>query len=353
MDLKLFDFQLEKSNIALSPVSPRDNSKLLVLDENESIGNAHFYDLPSFLNPGDTLVVNETKVIPSYFECFKKRSDEISRIKLNLVKEVGNGCWLILAKPKKRIKINDKIIFSAVDSVEAKVVAFEEDDHIKISFNIEKDKLLKWIYVNGTVPLPPYITSQRDIDKKDEKSYQTVYAKTQGSFAAPTAGLHFTEELLKKIKSKGVNVCTVLLHVGSGTFSPIKTNNIKNHKIHSEWCCLDGNSVKILNQTKANKNKIIAVGTTSMRILETAINKDGLFSEYIGETNIYITPGFKFNAVDMLVTNFHLPKSSLFVLVCAFYGIKNMQNAYKYAIKNDYRFYSYGDACLIKKNYDL
>ncbi|MFL2816650.1 MAG: tRNA preQ1(34) S-adenosylmethionine ribosyltransferase-isomerase QueA [Alphaproteobacteria bacterium] len=249
--------------------------------------------------------------------------------------------------------MNDKIIFSATDEIEAIVLAFEEDDHVKISFNLDKEKLIKWIFVNGTMPLPPYIMSQRDIKKEDELDYQTVYARTHGSAAAPTAGLHFTENLIEEIKSKGVNICTVILHVGSGTFSPIKTNDILDHKIHSEWCCLGADQVKILNQTKENKNKIVAVGTTSMRILETAVNMEGVFSEYIGETDIYITPGFKFNAVDILVTNFHLPRSSLFVLVCAFYGIQNMQKAYRYAIKNNYRFYSYGDACLIKKNYDI
>ena len=351
MDLKLFDFQLDKNKIALEPVSPRDHSRLLVLDKNYS--DLNFYDLPSFLDAGDTLVLNETKVIPSYFECIRKRADKSSKIKLNLIKELEDGSWLILVKPKKRVRINDKIIFSATDEIEATVLAFDEDDHIKISFNLDKEKLIKWIFINGTMPLPPYIMSQRDIKKEDELDYQTVYARTHGSAAAPTAGLHFTENLIEEIKSKGVNICTVILHVGSGTFSPIKTNDILDHKIHSEWCCLGADQVKILNHTKENKNKIVAVGTTSMRILETAVNMEGVFSEYIGETDIYITPGFKFNAVDILVTNFHLPRSSLFVLVCAFYGIQNMQKAYRYAIKNNYRFYSYGDACLIKKNYDI
>ena len=351
MDLKLFDFQLDKNNIALEPVSPRDHSKLLVLDEDWS--DLNFFDLPSFLDSGDTLVINETKVIPSYFECIRKRADKSSKIKLNLIKELEDGCWLILVKPKKRIQINDNIIFSATDQIEAKVLAFEEDEHVKISFNFEKEKLIKWIFDNGTMPLPPYIMSQRDIKKEDELDYQTVYARTHGSAAAPTAGLHFTKKLIEVIKSKGVNICNVILHVGSGTFSPIKTSDIRDHKIHSEWCSLRADQVKILNQTKKNKKKIIAVGTTSMRILETAVNEEGIFSEYVGETDIYITPGFKFNAVDILVTNFHLPRSSLFVLVCAFYGVQNMQNAYRHAIKNNYRFYSYGDACLIKKNYDI
>jgi S-adenosylmethionine:tRNA ribosyltransferase-isomerase len=323
---------------------------LLLLDNKKQFHNLIFSELPTLLNAGDTLVINETKVIPTFFEVDRVRAKNKSRIKINLIKKHSLSEWLILAKPKRRLVVGDKLLFSEVDNVVAQIISFEKEDHIKIKFNLEEGDLDDWLFANGQVPLPPYITSQRDLQDNDKVSYQTVYAAQNGSAAAPTAGLHFTEKLLKQIEQNGVNICKVVLHVGSGTFSPIKVENVKDHKIHSEWCYLSEDAAILLNKTKSSNKKIIAVGTTSMRILETAVDETGNFSKYIGDTDIYITPGFKFKAADAMITNFHLPKSSLFVLVCAYYGINDMQRAYKFAIDNDYRFYSYGDACFIMKD---
>ena len=350
MNIDLFDFELDKSKIALAPVHPRDKSKLLYLDNKKQFHNKIFNELPTLLDAGDTLVINETKVIPTFFEVFRLRGNNKSKIKVNLIKKISKSEWLILAKPKRRLIAGDHLLFSKNDNVIADIVSFEKEEHIKINFNLKEGDIDEWLFSNGQVPLPPYITSQRDLEDNDKESYQTVYATQNGSVAAPTAGLHFTEELLKQIVRNGVNVCKVVLHVGSGTFTPIKVENIKDHKIHSEWCYLSEDAAILLNKTKSNNKKIIAVGTTSMRILETAVDETGNFSQYIGDTDIYITPGFKFRAADAMITNFHLPKSSLFVLVCAYYGINDMQRAYKFAIDNDYRFYSYGDACFIMKD---
>ena len=345
MEIELFDFQLDKSKIALTPANPRDHSKLMILDSSKKVTHKYFYDLPNLLSPKDIIVINDTKVTPTYFEIKRWRKGDTSNIKLNIIRQLDDGDWIVLAKPKRRIKVMDKLIFSDKDQVSADVIGFE-DEHIKIRFNQNKD-ILSWIESNGKLPLPPYITAQRELRSEDQESYQTVYAEHTGSAAAPTAGLHFTEKLLDNIKAKGTRICNVLLHVGTGTFSPIKTNNIMDHKIHSEWCHLDSHAADLLNKTRAAGGNIIAVGTTSMRILESAVDDAGKFSEYKGETDIYIKPGYEFRAADAMITNFHLPKSSLFVLVCAYYGIDCMQRAYESAMDNNYRFYSYGDACFI------
>ncbi len=354
MDLTDFDFELDDKSIALSPVYPRDTSKLLYLDKNNHHEDLFFNNLPDLLQEGDTIVLNETKVIPSYFECIKSRGQNKSKISLNLIEKVRSDEWLVLLKPKRRVKVNDKIIFCDKDKINAEVVSFEYGEHVKIRFNKSINDLDNWIIDNGITPLPHYITSKRKADDSDKTSYQTVYAKKNGSVAAPTAGLHFTDDLLKKISQKGINLCKVILHVGSGTFLPIKKDNIFEHKMHSEWIELSKSTAKILNKTKENSKRVIAVGTTSMRVLETVAQKDGIFREYKGKTNIYITPGHEFKGVDVLVTNFHLPKSSLFILVSAFYGLENIKRAYKHAMNNKYRFFSYGDACVIEKmNNDL
>ena len=345
MEIGLFDFQLDKSKIALAPANPRDHSKLMILDSSKQVTHKYFYNLPDLLNPEDVIVINNTKVIPTYFEIKRWRKGNTSNIKLNIIRQLDDGDWIILAKPKRRLKIMDKLIFSDKDQVSADVIGFE-DEHVKIRFSQNID-MSAWIDSNGKLPLPPYITAQRRLRDEDKESYQTIYAEHSGSAAAPTAGLHFTEKLFNNIKAKGVGICNVLLHVGTGTFSPIKTNNILDHKIHSEWCHLDSNAANLLNKTRAAGGNIIAVGTTSMRILESAVDDTGKFSEYMGDTDIYIKPGHKFRAADAMITNFHLPKSSLFVLVCAYYGIEDMHRAYTSAMENNYRFYSYGDACFI------
>jgi len=353
LNIEDFNFYLDESLIALYPAEPRDNSKLLHLKKNNTITDSYFYNLPDLLNKGDTLVINETKVIPTFLKGHRYRGVNKANISINLIKKINQHSWDVLLKPLRKIKVGDNIEFEEVigfPSVCAKIISINDENIVRIQFTINSLSLDDWIQKIGNVPLPPYIKSKRPIGENDVASYQTIYAKENGSVAAPTAGLHFTDSVMNRLEEKGINICKLTLHVGTGTFLPIKTDNILNHKMHSEWGQLDSNSVDILNKTKKNGKKIIAVGTTSLRLLETACNDNGFFSSYEGETDIYITPGYQFKAIDSLITNFHLPKSSLFVLVASLYGIENIKNAYKHAIDNMYRFYSYGDVCFIEKN---
>ena len=354
MDIEDFNFSLDESSIALYPCEPRDNSKLLCLKKGGTLTDSYFYNLPDLLDKGDTIVINETKVIPTLLEGYRYRGVNKANISINLIKKINSHSWDVLLKPLRKIQVNDSIEFEKIvgfTKVHAKVISINDENIVRIQFNIVSLMLDEWIQNIGSVPLPPYIKSKRPIDEADINSYQTIYAKDNGSVAAPTAGLHFTDNVMDKLKAKGVNICKLTLHVGIGTFLPIKVDDILTHKMHSEWGRLDSDNVDILNNTKKNRKKIIAVGTTSLRLLESSCDDNGLFSPYEGETDIYITPGYNFRAIDALITNFHLPKSSLFVLVASLYGLKNIKNAYKHAIDNMYRFYSYGDVCFIEKNY--
>jgi S-adenosylmethionine:tRNA ribosyltransferase-isomerase len=375
MLLSNFDFYLPDKLIATHPCEPRDSAKLLVANRTSGdITHSHFYDLPNFLRKGDFLVFNSSKVIPARLfgevdgknievlltsPCHSERSDsEVEESLSNERKgflhsspcEVSrndkSNLWEAKAKPGKRLKNGSGVIFN--DQLSAEVVDTEEGTY-KLKFNLAGNKFWQEIDMLGEMPLPPYILKQRH-KKHDERvdslDYQCVYADKPGSVAAPTAGLHFTEELLEKIQDKGCDIGFVDLHVGLGTFEPIRTETVEDHKIHSEHFELSADLARNLNQAKKEGRRVIAVGTTTVRVLESC-QKDGFLEPKSGETSIYIYPGYKFGFVDAIITNFHLPKSSLLLLVSAFWTREKVLEAYNEAIKNDYRFYSYGDGMFI------
>ena len=334
-----FNYDLPKELIAQVPIEKRDTSRLLVLDRNT--GNTKhkvFRDIIDYLNPGDTLVLNNTKVIPA--RIFGHRENLEETIEVLLVKDYGNDTWEVLAKPGRKLKIGTVIVFS--DRLKAEVIDILEEGERVIKFIYEGifNEILDEI---GLMPLPPYITEKLE----DKDRYQTVYAKIRGSAAAPTAGLHFTDELLEKIKEKGVNIVYVILHVGIGTFRPVKVEDVTNHKMHSEYYEVSEEAAKVINETKKRGNKVICVGTTSCRTLESAADENGMVRAEKRETDIFIYPGYAFKVVDNLITNFHLPESTLIMLVSALAGKDNIMNAYNEAVKEKYRFFSFGDAMYI------
>ena len=335
-----FDFYLPEDLIAQTPLKQRDSSKLLVLDKKTGeIEHKHFTDIIDYLKKGDVLVLNDTKVIPARIIGVKEETNAV--IELLLLKDEGNNVWECLTKPAKRVKVGTIINFS--DALKAECIEVK-DEGIRIFKLIYEGILYEILDKLGEMPLPPYIHEKL----KDKDRYQTVYAKNIGSAAAPTAGLHFTKELMEKIKEKGVIITYVTLHVGLGTFRPVNVEDVTKHKMHSEYYVMNKITANILNNAKKNNNKIISVGTTSTRTLETIMSLYGEFKECSGNTDIFIYPGYKFKAVDNLITNFHLPKSTLIMLVSALAGKENIMNAYKIAVEKEYRFFSFGDAMLIK-----
>ena len=341
MKVEDFDYDLNENLIAQTPIKDRDTSKLLVLDKKTGeIEHKHFYDIIDYLEKGDTLVLNDTKVLPA--RLLGEKTDTHAVIEILLLKDLGEDVWECLVKPARRIKVWTNVTFG---QGELKAECVKEDNegirHFKLIYS---GILLEILEHLGTMPLPPYIHEKL----KDQSRYQTVYAKEIGSAAAPTAGLHFTKELLKKIEDKGVNIAYVTLHVGLGTFRPVSVDTIEEHKMHSEHYQMTKEVAELLTETKKNNHKIIAVGTTSTRTLETIMTKYNEFKECSGWTDIFIYPGYKFKAIDSLITNFHLPKSTLVMLVSALAGKDNIMNAYKVAQEKKYRFFSFGDAMLIK-----
>ena len=341
MKVEDFDYDLNENLIAQTPIKDRDTSKLLVLDKKTGeIEHKHFYDIIDYLEKGDTLVLNDTKVLPA--RLLGEKTDTHAVIEILLLKDLGGDVWECLVKPARRIKVGTIVTFG---QGELKAECVKEDNegirHFKLIYS---GILLEILEHLGTMPLPPYIHEKL----KDQSRYQTVYAKEIGSAAAPTAGLHFTKELLKKIEDKGVNIAYVTLHVGLGTFRPVSVDTIEEHKMHSEHYQMTKEVAELLTETKKNNHKIIAVGTTSTRTLETIMTKYNEFKECSGWTDIFIYPGYKFKAIDSLITNFHLPKSTLVMLVSALAGKDNIMNAYKVAQEEEYRFFSFGDAMLIK-----
>ena len=336
-----FDYELPKELIAQTPLKNRSESKLLVMDrETGALEHKHFYDIIDYLNKGDALVINDTKVIPARIIGVKEETGAV--IELLLLKDEVGDTWECLAKPQKRLKIGTIITFGNGE-LKAKVRETREEG-ITIVDLIYDGILMEILEHLGTMPLPPYIHEKL----KDQDRYQTVYAKNYGSAAAPTAGLHFTTELLDKIKAKGIAIVHVTLHVGLGTFRPVNVEDVTKHVMHTEHCIVTKEAADKLNEIKANGGKIIAVGTTSVRTLETVISKNDKFVPSNDDTNIFIYPGFTFRAIDGLITNFHLPKSTLVMLVSAFSSKENIMNAYQEAIKHNYRFFSFGDAMFIK-----
>lgn len=336
-----FDYELPKEFIAQTPLKNRSESKLLVMDRvTGALEHKHFYDIIDYLNKGDALVINDTKVIPARIIGVKEETGAV--IELLLLKDEVGDTWECLAKPQKRLKVGTIITFGNGE-LKAKVRETREEG-ITIVDLIYDGILMEILEHLGTMPLPPYIHEKL----KDQDRYQTVYAKNYGSAAAPTAGLHFTTELLDKIKAKGIAIVHVTLHVGLGTFRPVNVEDVTKHVMHTEHYIVTKEAADKLNEIKANGGKIIAVGTTSVRTLETVISKNDKFVPSNDDTNIFIYPGFTFRAIDGLITNFHLPKSTLVMLVSAFSSKENIMNAYQEAINHNYRFFSFGDAMFIK-----
>ena len=350
-DLKTSDFyyDLPEELIAQTPAEPRDSSRLLVLDKSGNIENKHFYDIIDYLKPNDTLVINDSRVIPAriFGEKVRAEGDFVgapSKIETLLLKQRENDEWEVLLRPAKKIKLGGKIKYEA--GLIGTVVDIVEDGNRIVKFEYDKKKytsIFEVLEIIGSMPLPPYITKKLE----DKNRYQTVYARQNGSAAAPTAGLHFTPELLEKIKAKGIYVVPVMLHVGLGTFRPVKAEKITDHIMHSEFITVSPESANIINQRKKAGGRIIAVGTTSCRTLESASLEDGTVVPTMDNTGIFIYPGYKFKVIDGLITNFHLPESTLLMLVSAFSGKENIMNAYKHAVENRYRFFSFGDAMLL------
>ena len=341
MNIEDFNYELPEELIAQTPLKKRDDSRLLVLDkETGEVEHKHFYDIIDYLEEGDTLVLNDTKVLPARLIGVKEDTGAV--IEILLLKNLEKDNWECLVKPARRVKTGTIVSFGE-GKLKAKCIS-EFDEGIR-HFELIYDGILMEILDElGTMPLPPYIHEKL----KDQSRYQTVYAKEVGSAAAPTAGLHFTEELLDKIKSKGINICYVTLHVGLGTFRPVSVTNIKDHEMHSEFYMMKKDVADALNKAKSEGKRIIAVGTTTTRVLETIMTERGEFSECSGWTKIFIYPGYEFKGIDCLITNFHLPKSTLVMLVSALAGRENILNAYRIAVKEKYRFFSFGDAMFIK-----
>ena len=339
MRVDLFDFDLPADRIALRPVRPRDAARMLLV-EGERISDGQVLDLPSILRPGDVLVFNDTRVIPAQLE--GRRGD--ASIGATLHKREGLREWWAFVRNAKRVRDGDLIEFGG--GVRASAVRRDEAGAILLAFHGEEpvEVLLERA---GRMPLPPYIASKREADATDREDYQTIFAREKGAVAAPTAALHFTDRLLAMLDERGVRRETLTLHVGAGTFLPVKADDTADHKMHSEWGRIDQATAERLNRARAEGGRLIAVGTTSLRLLESAATDDGCVKPFEGDTAIFITPGYRFRAVDGLMTNFHLPKSTLFMLVSALMGLDVMKSAYEHAIAEKYRFYSYGDASLL------
>lgn len=340
MDTKDFWYFLPEDLIAQEPIYPRDNSRLLVLSKNEGkIKHGVFSDIIDYLNPGDCLVLNNTKVIPARLYGVKKQTN--SFIEFLLLNRKSKDIWEVILRPGKKAKIGTEFIFGN-NELNAKIIDIIDGGNRIVEFQYEGlfENVLDRL---GEIPLPPYIKKKLN----DTQRYQTVYAEYDGSAAAPTAGLHFTEELLNRVANKGVNIAYITLHIGLGTFRPVKTDNIENHKMHSEYYEISKKCAEMINNTKSTGGRVICVGTTSVRTLETAAWENGVIEERKGVTDIFIYPGYKFKITDGLITNFHLPESTLLMLVSALAGKDSVMNAYKEAISLKYRFFSFGDAMLI------
>lgn len=360
MKVDAFDFQLPEENIALHPFVPREAARLLRITPPNSLADYHIGDLPQLLRPGDALVLNDTKVIPARLNGKRLRPAAAENaaavsIGVNLHQRAGSDSWRAFVKPARRLRLGDEIIFAAADKaaalpgLAAQVAEKGEAGEMLLRFDKAGAALDAALAEWGQMPLPPYIAGRRAIAPQDKRDYQTIFAREAGAVAAPTAGLHFTPHLLAALRDRGVELHFVTLHVGAGTFLPVKADDTKNHKMHSESGVIDAPTAEKLQKVKERGGKIIAVGTTALRVLETAASADGHLRAWAGATDIFITPGYRFRFVDRLLTNFHLPRSTLFMLVSAFSGLELMQKAYRRAIEKYYRFYSYGDACLLDK----
>ena len=357
MRVDLFDFELPDQRIALRPAVPRDSARLLTVNPNiaPELADRSVRDLADLLDPGDVLVFNDTKVIPAQLEGTRVRGESVVPVSVTLHMRTGASVWKAFARPGKRIREGDRLQFGhagnacLLGSLDATISEKGEAGEVTLAFSLSGPVLDEAIAAVGHIPLPPYIASKRPEDQQDRADYQTIYAREEGAVAAPTAGLHFTPELFEKLDKKGIERRFVTLHVGAGTFLPVKADDTSDHLMHYETGHIDAATAAALNAAKARGNKIISVGTTSLRLLESAASEEGRLAAWSGNTNIFITPGYRFKIVDRMMTNFHLPRSTLFMLVSAFSGLDTMRAAYGHAIETGYRFYSYGDASLLTR----
>lgn len=343
MKTEIFTFDMPADLIANEPAHPRDSSKLLHLNSDGSITHHQTKDLATLLKKGDLLVFNDTKVIPARLYGVRGTA----HFEITLFKQLDLSSWEALIKNSRRLKINDIIVFD--ENLSATVIEKKIEGPVVLSFNKKGAELMEAFHQIGIMPLPPYIKREHGGKTSDKANYQTIYAKNEGAVAAPTAGLHFTDALFKRLEEKGIEKVFVTLHVGGGTFLPVKVEDTDNHKMHAEFGILTKEVADKINQAKKDGRRVITVGTTSLRLLESATDDNGVVHPFESDTSIFITPGYKFKAIDAMFTNFHLSGSTLFMLVCAFAGIDTMKRTYQTAIENKYRFFSYGDACLLEK----
>jgi S-adenosylmethionine:tRNA ribosyltransferase-isomerase len=352
MRTDLFDFDLPEDLIALRPAVPRDAARLLLVGD--ELQDRAVRDLPDLLRPGDALVFNDTKVIPARLFGRRVRGEAAARIEILLHRREGPDRWRAFARPAKKLALGERITFGEASEgiacelvrLQAEVEAKGEGGEVTLSFSLSGPYLDEAVERLGEMPLPPYIAGKRPADERDRSDYQTVFASEEGAVAAPTAGLHFTPELVERLDRRGITRHAVTLHVGAGTFLPVKAEDTAEHRMHAEWGTLSAETAAALNEARGQGGRIVAIGTTSLRLLETAADDDGV-KPFAGETDIFITPGHRFRGADLLMTNFHLPRSTLFMLVSAFAGLERMKGAYAHAIAMRYRFYSYGDASLL------
>jgi S-adenosylmethionine:tRNA ribosyltransferase-isomerase len=349
MDVTQFDFDLPEDRIALRPASPRDSARMLVIDAEGGIRHAYVRDLPNYLGAGDILVTNNTKVIAARLRGRRMprtgHAGDGPKIELLLHKQLDEARYRAFARPARKLESGDHIFLG--ETLGARVLVHGEGGEIEIEFDVQGADLDAAIAREGEVPLPPYIAGKRVADARDALDYQTIFARHAGSVAAPTAGLHFTPLLLERLEIAGVARETITLHVGAGTFRPVSAEDTAEHKMHAEWAEIPQDAADAINSARASGGRIVAVGTTSLRTLESAADTSGQLQRFSGDTDIFITPGYRFRTAEILLTNFHLPRSTLFMLVCAFCGTDRMKRAYAEAIAEQYRFYSYGDACLL------
>ena len=347
-----FDFELPPDRIALRPAERRETARLLIVTPDTApFEDRHIADLPHLLQAGDVVVVNDTKVIPARLNGFRDRGPARAKIEVTLHKRESADRWLAFVRPSKKLENDEIIQFTAPRqnsaSLNARVERKGEGGEALLQFSLAGSSLDTAIAEFGEMPLPPYIAAKRAEDDQDKKDYQTMFAERVGAVAAPTAGLHFTQDLIEQLKIRGVDILRVTLHVGAGTFLPVKVDDTRDHKMHAEWGEIRQDVSNRLNRARREGGRIVAIGTTSLRLLESAVQDDGTFIGWSGDTSIFITPGYRFKAVDVLLTNFHLPRSTLVMLVSAFSGLDRIMKAYRHAIESGYRFYSYGDACLL------
>jgi S-adenosylmethionine:tRNA ribosyltransferase-isomerase len=347
MDVSLFDFDLPAERIALRPAEPRDSARMMVVREDGDVAHARIRDLPKFLRAGDLVVVNDSKVVRARLRARRpaRGAGDGAAIEILLHKRLAPDRFLVFARPARRLASGDTLNFHG--TFVARVAAPRDGGEIELAFDIAGAELDQAISRYGEMPLPPYIANRRAGDARDMTDYQTMFASHEGSVAAPTAGLHFTPALLAGLDAAGIGCERLTLHVGAGTFLPVTANDTACHRMHGEWARLSAESAARIRAARQAGGRIVAVGTTSLRTLETSASDDGAVREFEGETDLFITPGYRFKAVDVLLTNFHLPRSTLFMLACAFSGIESMKRAYALAIEEVYRFHSYGDACLL------